>query len=485
MKKTIIQSLITLLLLAGCGADRSYPGIFIGTPPADSAEITSFRPENYGYIIFNPENRSVIKAHNIHESFIPASVSKIFTTVFALETLGADYSFSTGILYAGSIRDGIIEGDLILRGGGDPELNVRDLLKMVFELKAEGIKKIRGKFYYDTSSFEQKEVLDKGMPVNARYNPGYGPLNLNGNIICAVKEKDETGKLISCFPVPAAPSISLYLYNEPPVYLYAKYKKRDNIETWGLPANGCWKDGFQLPVKDSGRFTAQIFRKLCLIHGITLPLPENGRATNNTKILVQHKSRKLIDIIKDMLISSNNLTAELLGTIASEKLRKPENEKTFSVENFFRLTFPSVKWDSFRLNSFSGLSDSNRATPEQTAAMLLYLNNLKEQGVTLANLLSLSGLDGTIKARFENHETAFRVSAKTGTLYYASALSGEFTANSGKNYYFAIYINDTEKRRLYMVSGNGNIGSANSAEKWTARAVKSIDIYIRSQIEKL
>ncbi len=474
--------LILLLNIIGCGNNPVYTNISIAPPSSETSEIESFSPDNYGYVIYDPETKATVKAHNIYGPFIPASVSKIFTAVFALEILKPEYTFKTELLYTGKCRHGIIEGDIILRGGGDPELSFYDLVEMITELKQNGIKKVNGNFYYDIDYFDSKEVLDKDMPLNARYNTGSGPLNLNKNIVYALKRKDEKGKIISCDLLPSTPANRIFLYEEKPVLLYAKYSNNNGTETWGMPSGANWENRFKLPVKNSGLYTSYVFRTLSMINGINLPEPVKGKNISGEKILVVHKSRNLSHIIKDMFSTSDNLVAEIIGTTAMTEMIKSCAQKDLTVEHFFRNTFPSVKWEGLKLINYSGLTDINRATPEQTVAMLMHLNRMN---TPIYKMLPLSGINGTMKNRLNFPETAFRVYAKTGTIYYASSLAGEFTACSGKKYYFSVYLNDQTKRKNYTSSKNENINKAVEADKWSASAVKAIDNFITEQIAEL
>ncbi len=483
MKKliTLIISLYIIFSL-NCGKEKTYYDISIKESLTDAACITRIPVENYGLLIYDPGRFETVITHNPSRSFIPASVSKLFTTILALEVLKPDYTFSTEILYTGAIADGVLNGDLILRGSGDPELSIQDLTEMIFELKSSGIKKVRGRFYYDIDSFASKEYLDPAMPVNARYNPGFGPLNLNKNSIYATKRTEPNGKLIAAELLPAVPTNRIYLYHGPDVLLYAKYSNDNGVETWGLPSSGNWENRFQLPVKNTALFTSSTFKKLSEIHGISIPEPERGKSNNTAKKLIDHKSRRLSLILNDMLINSDNLTAEIIGTVVSVNLK---SRFSITPEEFLKQKFPFINWNNFRLLNYSGLTDMNRATPEQTAAMLLYLDRQKDPDLAISRLLPMSGLDGTMKSKLDRPETAFRVSAKTGSIYYASALAGEFFSASGKKYIFVIFIDDKNRRNSYSQSGRRSIDEAKRAEKWSSDSSKLIEEFIYKQITSL
>jgi D-alanyl-D-alanine carboxypeptidase/D-alanyl-D-alanine-endopeptidase (penicillin-binding protein 4) len=486
MKKLIYAaSILTLLLTNSCSKDSSYPAITLNVLQSDKCEVTTLSTDECGYLIYDPEQNKTVKAYNMLNSFIPASVTKLFTTVMSFELLHSDYKFNTELLYSGSINNGTIEGSLFLKGGGDPELSIHDLITLVFELKSRRIKSVKGNFFYDAELFPSQDVLNKSMPVNAKYNPGFGPLNLNGNTIYALKNTDDKGKFESCELLPSLPVNRAYLYDGPHVLLYARYSQSGDVETWGLPSHGQWENRLQLPVKNTALFTASVFRKLCSIHGIDLPPPGKGITAADAKTITTHESRELTLILKNMLVTSDNLKSEISGTMAYKKLCEQNKNSSITVEDFFKKTFPSVKWDDFRLTNYSGLTDINRATPEQTVAMLIYLSKSELHKNGLSELLPLSGLDGTMRSKLDNQDTAFRVYAKTGTIYFASALAGEFIASSGKKYLFSVFIDNKGKRKQYTAAGASGIEAAKQAEKWSADASKAIELFIHNQIKIL
>lgn len=486
MKKLIYYtSILILLFITSCSKDKSYPDIAIQLHQSDKSEITTLSTDECGYLIYDPEQNKTIKAFNMQKPFIPASVTKLYTTVLSLEMLNPEYRFQTELLYTGKINNGIMEGSLFLRGGGDPELSIHDLINIILEMKSRGIKSVKGQFIYDIRLFDSRDTLNKNMAINARYNPGFSPLNLNGNITYALKKRDEKGELTGCELIPAVPSNRAYLYDGPDVLLYARYSHVNDVETWGLPSHGRWENRFQLPVKNTGLFTASVFRELCSIHGIAIPAPERGAVIPGAKKITVHKSRVISHIIRDMLCSSDNLTSEITGTLASKELSNRNENNPPGVEIFFRRSFPSISWEEFRMDNYSGLTDTNRATPEQTVAMLIYLSRFEQQSKEQKRLLPLSGLDGTMKSKLDVPGTAFRIYAKTGSIYYASALAGDFIAATGKKYLFAVFIDNKVKRRQYSDAGNGSIEAAQQAEKWSVEASKSIELFITNQIKEL
>jgi len=486
LKKSAIFLLLFVFITSGCKV--SYDDISLGNPADEKGEINNFPQDNYGYIIYDVEEGKIARGHNIRKEFTPASVTKLFTALFAAETLGRDYTFSTTLSYDGKTTDNILTGNLYLTGTGDPELSINELLSIVTGLKSKNIKEVKGKFYYDETGFTPREELDKDMPADGYYNAGISPLSFNSNIIYALQRKNSEGKIVSADLLPSLPSFNSYIYNENLPYPFFRFKISDGKETWGLPDKNLWDSRQQLPVKHAGLFTAQIFQKLCGIHGIKLPAPESGKNTESSKVIYEFRSKPLTSIIKNMLLTSNNMTAEIIYTVSSGLYFKKQSsniKETSAMEHFYRNNFTAMEWKNFRIANASGLTNINKATPEQTTGILLFIEKLNDENFRLEDLLPVSGWDGTMRTRLDQPEAAFRVYGKTGSIFYASALAGMFYAKSGKRYIFTIYINDNVKRSEYDAKINKTADDLNQGGAWSKKAASAIDEFVLKMIEQL
>jgi len=487
-RNTKLSILLLLLIFLNSGCKFSYDDISLGTYTSSTDEIRDFPKDDYGYVIYDVELRKIVKGHNINKEFIPASVTKLFTALFAAETLGTDYTFTTTVSYNGKISDNIISGDLFLEGTGDPELSIDGLQTLVSGINEKKIKEVRGNFYYDQSAFTSRDMLDKDMPADAFYNAGISALTFNSNIIYAIQRRNSEGKITSADFLPSLPSFNSYIYKESLPYPFLKFNYLNGKETWGLPDKNLWDARQPLPVKQPGLFTAQTFRKLCNIRGIKLPLPQNGRTSPSSKIISVHKSKPLAEILKNMLFTSNNMTAELIYTISSAEYCSKEHKnlkETKAMQDFYSSNFTGMKWNNFRIENASGLTDLNRATPEQTTAVLMYIDKMKKENFNLEEILPLSGWDGTMKNRLDKPESAFRVYGKTGSIFYASGLAGAFYAKSGKRFLFTVYINNSTKRSEYNAKKDKTADDINFAGSWTKKAASSIDGFIQKMVEEL
>lgn len=489
LKKITKQFLITAVLLflsasLNSGCKISYDDISLGDCKNDDGEIRGFPGNNYGYVIYDIETEKIVRGHNIRNKFTPASVTKLFTALFAAETLGYDYSFSTTLSYDGKISDNILTGNIYFTGSGDPEISINELLKIVNALKSENIKEVRGNFYFDETLFSPQEKLDPGMPDDGYYNAGLSSLSFNSNIIYALKKTDSEGKIISINLLPSLPGFNSHLYSDDLHYPYFRYKFSEGKESWGFPAKNIWDNRQQLPVKHPGLYTAQTFQKLCEIHGIKLPLPVIGKTPSSAKNIFILKSGSLSSIIKNMLFASNNMTAEMLYTITSDLYKNRTNGNS-PMENFYRNNFTGVEWNNFKIVNASGLTSLNKLTPEQTAAVLLFIEKMNNDNFRLEDILPVSGWEGTMRTRLDQPESAFRVYGKTGSIFYASGLAGLFYAKSGKRYIFTIYINDNAGRSEYDAKISKTADDLNRGGFWTKKASSAIDDFMLKMIDQL
>lgn len=468
-----ITSAAIALLLLSCGGDLYSPGVPVNSGPA----VNGFSAQDYGYAVYDVENRRLVMDHNINSPFIPASVTKLVTAVFSIETLGPDFMFSTDIFYTGKISDGMITGDLYIRGNGDPELTVRDLAALARKLKEEGVSAVRGNFYYDESSVKQQEMLDTNMSDFAPYNSGIGALNLNKNIVQVVRRNGKVGNSFCYEFIPAVSSITSELNEGMPVFPYVIYSYRNGKETWTLPAKKIIAPRYQLPVKHTGVYAASVFSILCSVHGIKLKNPLPGVIPGNSKKICSHNSRSLDEMIPAMLISSDNLAAETIGRAACSKYSDEAGKAlTFpeAVDLFFSEKFSPAAHEGFILANASGLSTSNRLTPEQAVAVLIALSG----EYCLEEMLPMSGETGTLKHRLDTPGTAYRVYAKTGSIYYSSALAGLFYGASGKKYLFALFIDSKGNRAVLDSRRSREKSDSDAADIWSKKAADAADEFI-------
>jgi serine-type D-Ala-D-Ala carboxypeptidase/endopeptidase (penicillin-binding protein 4) len=413
-----------------------------------------------GFILIDRATGEVLDSHNPNDTFIPASVSKIFTAQYVLDTFGESYTFETRLLKNSTVENGVLKGDLILKGGGDPELNVSHLVDFIKSLKQAGIHTVEGHFLYDPSALPSLSQLEEDQPVTAAYNPSVSGLNLNFNRIKFSWKQDKSSR----YDLAVTSQSDEYEY--PIDYasvgvadgdVDVRHSVGDQGESWVFSPETLKSAGtLWLPVRNSASYTANVFYWIAQQEGITLPKPRLGTTPVFGDTINVHTSRPVKEILEDMLLYSTNVTAEALG--ASASIARGERVDTLlqSARSMTSVLMPDVSRVDLNLVNHSGLSSWSRATPIVTATMLKNFD--------------LSG----ILPPFDVNEIPDTVSitAKTGTIYFGRGLAGYITAPNNHQLAFAIYTSDYDKRSLFEKDFNPNVITSELMEEreWLRRA---------------
>ncbi len=376
-----------------------------------------------GYMVIDVKDGAVLAEKNAKRAFIPASVLKMPTALAVLQSLGAGHRFTTRLMHTGTLTDGgVLNGDLVLVGGGDPMLDTPALEGMAQALAAAGITRITGRFLYDDGALPHHAMIEDRQPPDASYNPGLGGLSLDFNRFKVLwNGGNPTGAEIPLDPLPVALA--------------------------GAPAlNEVW-----LPVREPGRFSARVFQWLAAKHGITLPLPEPSAVPAGAEDLVTHDSPPVAEILRRALFFSNNMATETLGIAAAQKsLGRPVKlpEAAAWTAERTKAAVPATDWAGFTMPNGSGLTDAARMTPQQCAGIALHTARAEIDGVAAADLLPPLLLQPFAAADHRVGAPA-ALRAKTGTISYARGLAGTLRTKSGRTVAFCIMTDDQEQRAVY------------------------------------
>ena len=449
--------ILLCLLTAGCSRSESPIEVNLGEDTTDKGRElirkTGLDPNKIGYILYDPETGTVIQSHNRNMTFIPASVTKILTILAALQVFGPDHRFTTYLGYTGSIIGNQLQGDLYLRGTGDPLLTLTDLLVMVLNLRDQGITEITGNFYYDESELFHSSQIDSAMDDDAVYNPGLSALSLDYNILFAQWKKDTKNKTMKVRLIPELPINNAGISNNSPGEdIKFSYRNRKGKETWLLSPEVDRRGRTRLPVHNPGLYTAHMFKKIAGIYGITVKDPQPGTMPKNADTLFENKGKDLTHISDITLTYSSNIMAELLNLTTAKEITGKSlslEESSAVLEEFFIKRVKNINWEGFNLVNGSGLTSQNRISPEQMLGILLYGDSQEYNGRPFISLLPASGWEWSLMSRLNNAQTAFYIWAKTGTINYAISLAGYLNTASNRRLLFVFFINDIEQREAY------------------------------------
>ena len=447
-------------------ARAPLPAIF--DPTALEAAVAA-RPAGteLGYLVLDLASGAELAAHNPDLPLIPASTAKLATALVALDVLGPEHRYRTELLGRGPVVGGVLEGDLILRGGGDPGLDLADLLELAVRLRAGGIQQVTGEFLIDDLSLPRLTEIESTQPLEAPYNPSLGALSLAFNRVqltwrgggrieaATIPPLDEA--LFRPAPADALPPGGIELETAGPAAV-----------VWQVADRGGRLQEADLPVKDPGLHAGAVFRRLALAQGVLLPAPQRAPAPAEGGVIAVHESPPLRFLLHDMLLYSNNMMAELVGLSAAARLGPVADLASASALLLQRLEqlIPEVAWEGVELANLSGLDGSGRLTPRQLGAILRY-GWLDE---ALPALLPASGWSGTLINRYREPGEALRVWAKTGSVNYGSALAGYLYPPSDRPAVFVAMISDLRARAAYDALDRPNRTDEAAAQAWNANA---------------
>ena len=398
----------------------------------------------------------------------PASVAKTLTSLYALDVLGPEYRFRTRLIASGPVKNGILKGDLILAGGGDPTLTTDNLAVMAASLKAAGIREVRGAFRVYDGMLPFTRSIDSNQPDQVGYSPAVTGIALNYNRVYFEWKRGANGYGVTMDARttkyrPRVQSATMRVTSRRvPVYTYGS---KNGVDQWTVAASALGKSGSRwLPVRNPGAYAGDVFRTLARSNGIVLRKPKVVRSMKRGgQVLVNHESLKLKVILKSMLKYSNNLTAEMVGLTASvARGGKPGSLKA-SAMDMSRWGAKKYGMTGTAMVDHSGLGGGSRMTPQDLVGALV---QVRKSGVLRPLLKPIALRDSRGKV-IKSHP--IKVDAKTGTLNFVSALAGFMTAPDGTELAFAIFAADTATRARIKRSDRD---VPQGARSWNRKAKK-------------
>ncbi len=398
-------------------------------------------------------------AWNASTALLPASTMKVITSGAALRNLGPAFRFSTEVLYDGKLGDdGVLHGNLYVRGGGDPTLVIEKLWKLVLDTKLEGVREVKGNVYFDDSHFDN----DSGIPgwnkkVDVENGPSYfpplGALSLNFNTV-AIVVGPGSGVGVPARVELETESAVLHVRNDA-VTVSSGAGRWIKLEREVVGSEVTYRISGAIPlssesrryyrtVADSTAYFTGAFAALCKELGIRVRghflsggIPETARS------LVTLSSPPLAAILMDMNKFSNNFMSEqILKALGAQVVGEPgTTEKGIQVVRKY-LADLGIPEDQYQLVNGSGLSREARVRTEHLTAVLLDMYHDLRVGAEFRSSLSIGGTDGTLRSRFRGDDEPGRLRGKTGSLNGVHCLAGYVEAADHRVYAFAFMVND-------------------------------------------
>jgi len=429
---------------------------------AQALQQAGIPDSHVGILVRDIDNPASLLAHGETTPLNPASVMKLVTTLAALDSLGPAHTFKTRILVDGPIVDGILQGNLILQGGGDPSMTLERFWSLLREIRARGVREIHGDVILD-ASYYQLDPMDSAAFDQAPlrpYNAIPSALLVNFNLLN-----------LRFGIVPNG--VDVRLYPQPPV---ERLELINQLQLVDQPCNG-WREMIQ-PALNAGKLhLGGSYPGACGAQSLALNLlaPEAtvellfsalwqemggvhrgkigvGKPVESACLLLEFESAPLAQLVRDINKYSNNVMAKMLflnlGAIRHappatwEKSRRALND--WAAER-------GIEMPELVLENGSGLSRSERISALSLARLLSYAATRPIYYEFAASLPAV-GLEGTQKGRMNGSTATGLAGLKTGTLNGSRSLAGYVLGPEGR------------RRILVMLINHANAAAGGKAE---------------------
>jgi len=393
------------------------------------------------------------------ELFIPASNQKLFTSAAALARLKPDYCFPT-IIYAKNLSPmGVVSGPLYVKGFGDPFLVNEELVNLACQLKDTGVKKVTGGLIFDDSYFASEECPQEqqGGDPSLWYRAQSGALSINFNTITfTIRPASRAGQapLIQW----DTPGRAIKVINKA-VTIAGSPRKALSIGRTFQNGINSFTFGGQISVRHNpvtiyrainvpSRYAADTLKEMFIQKGIEISGEvKSGIVPEGAKVVCQHQSKPLSDIVTSLNKVSNNFIAQqLLKAIGAKGRGAPgTSDKGIAVIREF-LDETGVGAENFLAKDGCGLSKKNLTSPKKIVDLLTYVQQKSEYQPEYFSSLPIGGVDGTLKKRMRNPKVQSRVHAKTGLVNGVSCLSGYVYSYRDELIIFSIMMNNNKNQ---------------------------------------
>lgn len=393
------------------------------------------------------DNKSIASL-NSNKYRIPASIAKVATTYAALLELGENYRWSTKIYQDGDISNGTLNGNLIIKGFGDPSLDNKSIPQIVSYLKAKGIERISGNILIDKTYFNtcddcsSKFDTNPSSPYNAlpsalMFNENTTTLKIvQGNQIIQ-NIKDDSYDIVNAITPTDEPCRGRYSW--PSVSI--RYGERTKVTIGGTLSRSC----------NTISLTHIISKSYLSFYGSLKERLNSSGIRFDGNLLLQKTpssareiatiySNTILPILAETNKKSNNLYArQIFLTLGAKCYGAPSTLEKSRKALFYILEKNKIKYaSSFKLDNGCGLSRTARVTTDGLVSVLDHAYRRYQE--KWLNVLSIAGVDGTIKRRFPASLNR-RVWMKTGTVNGVKNIVGYVIDNNGIIYTVAIIVN--------------------------------------------
>lgn len=421
------------------------------------------RSGHFGALVVSLTRGDTLFARNASTPLVPASTMKLVTAALALERFGPDYRFSTDVLRDGALApNGTVQGNLVLRGDGDPGFSNRfgggapgrPMRELAAQVRASGVRRVTGDIVGDASAFEQRLIPEgwRTRYLDASYAARVSALSLNENTVWIVVRPGASGGAGVIGLEPSSSAIPLVNKVRTVAGSGARISVRrttgGGLEVRGTVGTRGGTRRYEMVVEDPAVFTAGAFRDALAAEGILVEgRVRMGRTPPGAVKVASRLSPTLDQLVTEMNGESVNHIAELLFRNAA---RGPDRAGTGSADAgnvlMHRLLQDRAGVDprEMRAADGSGLSPLDEVSPRALVKLLAWGHQSPWSSVFHASL-PVAGTSETLRHRMKFTPAQGNLHAKTGTTNEVISLAGYVTARNGELLAFSFIYNGNDR----------------------------------------
>ncbi|MBI3050284.1 MAG: D-alanyl-D-alanine carboxypeptidase/D-alanyl-D-alanine-endopeptidase [Acidobacteria bacterium] len=409
----------------------------------------------WGIVVYSLDRGERLFELNPGTLLVPASAVKLVSLAAAAEAVGWDYRYETTVLGTGPIVDGVLQGDLVVVGSGDPSVGGRgngDLSGWIAALRARGIRRIAGRIIGDDNGIEEPRPQLAWAWDDLGYATGalFGALNYAENRmeVTVVPAKAAGGPATLDVEPPAAarPLYNRTVTREPssmPLLWPEQRPGEPFLTIAGFIPAGAPATRMTVSVGNPTFWFASVLRHQLMAAGIEVtgdaydvddvpPLLDRGSGTG----IYGHWSPPLSELAEPMLKESINLYGEAVLRLNAPTGVLPTNDTALEGLRM-RLRSWGIADEAWQIVDGSGLSRRNAVAPEVLVAVLQRMYDPSGRSPWMT-ALPVAGHDGTLETRMRGTPAEGNVRAKTGTMTNIRTLAGYVRTRDGETLAFAI-----------------------------------------------
>lgn len=414
-----------------------------------------FKTASISVDIYDLTDREILYRKNEEKLFHPASNMKVITTVAGLLFLGEKYKYETGLVTDGTINNGILNGDLYVVGGFDPDFTTHDLDSLVQDLKDKGITKITGSLYGDVSKIDTLRWGQGWMWDDDPFTdfPYMTSLNINDNAVKLAFEPGEIGSPVNIEIIPETNyfndvygviNTSVTIEEDTSDFTLTRdwMNFSNNIIVDGTLSQTVERDTIEVNLVEPEKYFLYLMKESLAKHGIEFNGTTGIEQAPEDAELITKFSRPFILTLHNLNKTSDNLSAEMtLRAMAYEHFDEPASAHNGVVMIDSAITLAGLDADVYRIVDGSGVSHYNLVSAELLTDLMkfMYYEHLPLYK-HMHYSFPIAGVDGTLKYRMKETGAYNNVRAKTGTLSGVSCLAGQLTAANGHHIMFTVMV---------------------------------------------